>query len=292
MPELPEVETVRRALAKILPGKKIRWVKVLAAKQFPQPATAVNGRTIVAVKRKGKQLAIVFDDKQVLLVHLKLTGQLVYVPHLQSGRRAVFGHPIPFAGGDSLPGRSTRIIISLADGRGRDAGTLFFNDVRMFGWLRLLSEKDWRQEMAKLGADALSRQFTADYLYKILQSSRRPVKVVIMDQQKISGIGNIYANEALFRARIDPRRSANSLNRKESEKLCRAIKAVLQESLKMQGTSAADDAYIQPDGQPGRFQQKLEVYQRAGQKCLGCGGTVQRIQLGGRGTFFCPQCQK
>ncbi len=292
MPELPEVETIRRGLARILPGKKIRWVKILAAKQFPQPAAAVNGRTIVAVKRKGKQLAIVFDNKQVLLIHLKLTGQLVYVPRLQSGQRAVFGHPIPFAGGDSLPGRSTRIIISLADASGHDAGTLFFNDVRMFGWLRLLSEKDWRQAMAELGADALSRQFNAAYLYKVLQSSRRAVKVVIMDQQKISGIGNIYANEALFRARIDPRRPANSLSRKESEKLCQAIKAVLQESLKMQGTSAADDAYIQPDGRPGRFQQKLAVYQRAGQKCLSCSGTVKRIELGGRGTFFCPQCQK
>jgi len=292
MPELPEVETVRRYLAQVLPGKTVRWIKVLAAKQFPQPATALNGRAIVGVERKGKQLAIIFDNGKVLLIHLKLTGQLIYAPHLQSGARAVFGHPIPFAGGNSLPGRSTRVIISLAGAHGKAAGTLFFNDVRMFGWLRLMEKSQWEEQMAKLGADALSSEFSAGYLYQVLQSTRRPVKIVLMDQQKISGIGNIYANEALYQAGIDPRRPANSLSRQEAQKLWRAVRNVLRESLKMQGTTAADDAYIQPDGQPGRFQQKLAVYQRAGQKCPRGDGIIKRVELGGRGTFFCPHCQK
>ena len=290
MPELPEVETIRRYLAQVLPGKTIRQVQVLAEKQLADPEKLV-GRKIVRLERQGKQLAFILD-RGILLVHLKLTGQLVYVPQLNPQKRAIFGHPIPFAGGNSLPGKSTRVIIYFAGDQGHPDGALFFNDVRMFGWLRLISQEEWQKQRQALGVDAISPQFTAVYLYQVLQRTRRAVKIVLMDQTKIAGIGNIYANEALFRAGIDPRRPANSLSQEEAKRLWQAIKDVLAAGLKFHGASAADDAYIQPDGQPGQFQQKLAVYQRAGQPCPHCGGTVQRIQLGGRGTFFCPRCQK
>ncbi len=290
MPELPEVETVRHYLAAVLPGKVIGKVNVFSQKQFPQDPTLLQNRQIKAVVRKGKLLGLRLDHGQTLLIHLKLTGQLVYVPQLNRRQQAVLGHPLPFAGGNRLPGKSTRVVLYFGQPPGKE-GALFFNDVRKFGWLRLVSDQEANAAMAKLGPDATSPAFSLAYFKKVLAGSRRPIKIFIMDQTKISGIGNIYANEALFRAGIDPRRPANSLRPAEISQLYQAIRTILRQSIAAQGTSAADDAYVQADGEPGHFQQQLAVYQRSGQACPRCGQPIKRIKLGGRGTFFCPHCQ-
>lgn len=286
MPELPEVETSRLILKKEIIGKKIKTIKVLEKKQFQGSTAQVIGQKITGLERRGKLLALRLSNGSYLLIHLKLTGQLVFAPRLENNQ-AVFPQPIPFAGGQTLPGRSTRIIIFFSDG-----SALFFNDLRKFGWIRVASSREKEKEFAALGKEPFSPGFTVDYLGQLLASSRRPVKLLLMDQKKIAGLGNIYANEALFLAQISPLRAANSLTPTEVRHLFRAIRQVIKKGIAAGGTSAADDAYVKPNGQPGRFQNQLQVYQRAGQPCPRCQTTIKRIKLGNRGTFYCPQCQK
>jgi len=269
MPELPEVETIKRFLAPRLKGKKISRVKILSAKQFPQRPDLLVGRKIKKIKRYGKMLLFVLDQQLAMLFHLKLTGQVFLVS------------------ADQPPQKSTRVIIYFTD-----QTALFFNDRRKFGWIKVGSLAQLKREWQNLGCEPLKKDFTPAKLGQILASSQRAVKLVLMDQEKIAGIGNIYANEILFAAGISPWRPAKSLNQQEIKKLYRAVREILKKGIAFGGTSAADEAYLRPDGQPDRFQQRLKVYQRAGQKCFRCGGIIQREDLGGRGTFFCPSCQK
>jgi len=286
MPELPEVQTTVSFLNKKLKNKKIKKVVVLSTKQFLGNPQKLVGKTIRRVERRGKLIVFVLEKKLFLLIHLKLTGQLVFAASLKD-KKAIFPGPLPFAGGKVLPGKSTRIILYLFP-----QGAVFFNDLRKFGWMKVGGESLLKKETAALGVEPLSAEFNPQYLEKIFAKTKRAVKIVLMDQHLIAGVGNIYANEALFRAGISPQRPANKLTAEEIRKLCRAIKEVLKEGIKFRGTSAADDAYVQPNGRQGRFQKYLQVYQREGEKCFRCGGKIKRINLGGRGTFFCPRCQR
>jgi len=296
MPELPEVETIKRSLEKSIVGKKITGIQVLLAKQFQGRKEDVLGAKITAIERRGKILKISLSSGKNLLIHFKLTGQLVWVP--KAGERATLGHPIPFAGSE-LPAKTTHVIFEI-DGppspkaSARQGGRLFFNDLRQFGWIKVVGELDEQmtRELGNLGVEPLIKEFTVEKLSSILQSSSRPVKLVLMDQEKIAGVGNIYANEALFEAGILPTRPAKKLSNEEIKKLREAIVKVLEDGLKYGGSSAADEAYIKPTGEAGEYQKHFRVYQRAGQPCPRCGTKIQRIELGGRGTFFCPRCQK
>jgi len=296
MPELPEVETIRKSLQKTIVGKKITVIQVLLAKQFQGRKEDVLGAKITAIERRGKILKISLSSGKNLLIHFKLTGQLVWVP--KAGERATLGHPIPFAGSE-LPAKTTHVIFEI-DGppspkaSARQGGRLFFNDLRQFGWIKVVGELDEQmtRELGNLGVEPLIKEFTVEKLSSILQSSSRPVKLVLMDQEKIAGVGNIYANEALFEAGILPTRPAKKLSNEEIKKLREAIVKVLEDGLKYGGSSAADEAYIKPTGEAGEYQKHFRVYQRAGQPCPRCGTKIQRIELGGRGTFFCPRCQK
>ncbi|PJE67383.1 bifunctional DNA-formamidopyrimidine glycosylase/DNA-(apurinic or apyrimidinic site) lyase [Candidatus Shapirobacteria bacterium CG10_big_fil_rev_8_21_14_0_10_40_9] len=296
MPELPEVETIRKSLQKTIVGKKITGIQVLLAKQFQGRKEDVLGAKITAIERRGKILKISLSSGKNLLIHFKLTGQLVWVP--KAGERATLGHPIPFAGSE-LPAKTTHVIFEI-DGppspkaSARQGGRLFFNDLRQFGWIKVVGELDEQmtRELGNLGVEPLIKEFTVEKLSSILQSSSRPVKLVLMDQEKIAGVGNIYANEALFEAGILPTRPAKKLSNEEIKKLREAIVKVLEDGLKYGGSSAADEAYIKPTGEAGEYQKHFRVYQRAGQPCPRCGTKIQRIELGGRGTFFCPRCQK
>jgi len=291
MPELPEVEVTRRFLAAKIKGQRIRKVVVLSPKQFIGSPQEVVGRRVTGVSRRAKILIWRLEGGISLLIHLKLTGQIVYAIRLVKGK-AVFGRPIPFAGGRTLPGRSTRIIVFLS------RGVIFFNDLRKFGWMKVERQSRGRERqdgsaggiLAGLGIEPLSKQFTPKALGEILAGSRRAVKLVLMDQSKIAGLGNIYANEALWWAKINPRQPANQVKR--IKPLWQAIRKVLRAGIKYGGASAADDAYVKPDGGAGSYQRRLRVYQRAGQACCRCGRKIVRITLGGRGTFFCPYCQK
>ncbi len=286
MPELPEVETIKRELKKSLLGKKIAQVKILSAKQFVGRLDKIIGARVIDVWRQAKLLGIELNNGFTVLTHLKLTGQLVFVANQKTSAVVKMPHPLPFAD-NKLPGKTTRIIIKFEDG-----SRLFFNDLRKFGWMKVVENRKLKAENLLYGPEPLEKSFTLDYLKNIFAKTRRAIKIVLMDQTKIAGLGNIYANEALFKAGIDPRRPANTLKEGEIRALKEAIVSILKEAIKDRGTSAADDAYIQVNARPGGYQKKLKVYQREGQPCFRCHYPIQRIKLGGRSAFFCPHCQK
>lgn len=269
MPELPEVETIKRYLNKAIVGQKIAEVEVLSKKQFSGRAKDIKGTKVIGLERRAKHLIVNFDNANSLLIHLKMTGQLVWTPRANA----------------DLPGKTTRIIIRF------DKGTLFFNDMRKFGWIRILNKDQLDQELKRYGPEPFSKDFSIKYLQSIFQKTSKPIKTVLLDQEKIAGLGNIYANEALFEAKINPRKPAKALNQKEISRLKQAIVYVLKQGIKYEGSSAADEVYIKPDGSAGRYQQHFLVYQKQKQKCQKCGATIKRVNLGGRGTFFCPKCQ-
>jgi len=293
MPELPEVETIRRSLQKEIVGKKIENIEVRKPKIFQGDPKEVIGKTIEEIERKGKILIIKLSGGKALLVHFKLTGQMIWLPN--AGEKVTVGHPIPFAGSE-LPAKTTHVIFKI------NGGKLFYNDLRQFGWIKVISNDKLQMtnELRNLGPEPLdfargkplaNKDFTMDYLKKIFAKTAKPIKLVLMDQEKIAGVGNIYANDALFEAGIMPTRPAKSLSEAEIEKLRKSVIKVLEEGLKYGGSSAADEAYIKPTGEPGNYQKHFRVYQRQGKQCSHCGGVIERINLGGRGTFYCKHCQ-
>ncbi len=283
MPELPEVETIKRYLDKAIIGQKVLGIKILSKKQFPGNPKDVIDEKITAVYRRGKNLIIELSGNKALLCHLKLTGQFIWWP---GKNKAVFKKPIPF-NGQELPGKTTRVIIKLSK------GNLFFNDLRKFGWIKILtnSEKQLTDNLAKLGPEPFSKDFNNAYLQNIFLKTSKPIKLVLLDQEKIAGIGNIYANEALFLAKINPQKPAKNLKPDDIQRLRKAVLRVLEQGIKYGGSSASDEAYIRPDASQGSYQQHFKVYQKQGQKCPRCKNPIKRVDLGGRGTFFCPKCQ-
>jgi len=280
MPELPEVEITKQYLAKKIVGRRIKKIEILTEKQFIGDPKKAEGLKIIGLQRRAKILIWQLEKGLSLLIHLKLTGQLVYAQKLKN-EKAVFGHPIPLSGGETLPGRTTRIIIYL------DRGTVFFNDLRKFGWIKVVKDK---KELEKMGIEPLSKEFNPERLKEILSSTRRAIKTVLMDQHKIAGIGNIYSNESLWEARIDPRKPANQVKR--IKQLYQAIIKVLEAGIKHGGSSTADEAYIKPDGEAGGYQKYFKVYQREGKPCPRDRTPIKRIKINNRSTFFCPTCQK
>ena len=294
MPELPEVETIKRQLGQDLIGQKIKMIKVLSPKNFIGEVEKVVGKKIIGVERRAKVILVKLEGDCCLLIHLKLTGQLIYLPVRQTQSSSVDKRinldgkqSGPFVVGQ-LPNNFTRIIITF------DSGHLFFNDLRKFGWVKVVEncQEESQKEFKNFGPEALGQDFSLAYFKQVLSKSRRAIKLVLLDQKKLAGVGNIYANEALFMAKIDPRRPANSLSDLEIKKLRLATRDVLAQAIKKGGTTANDDAYRQANGKVGTFQKYLQVYGRTGQSCPNCSGQIERIKLGGRGTFFCSQCQK
>lgn len=285
MPELPEVETIKRNLQKAIVGKTIKNIEVRKDKIFQGNPKDIIGRTIDGVERKGKILILRLSGNKNLLIHFKLSGQMVWVS--QAGERVTVGHPIPFAGTE-LPAKTTHVIYEI------DRGKLFYNDLRQFGWNRVVDGDEWKDlsEIKNLGPEPFDKEFTTEYLKKIFSKTSKPIKIVLMEQEKIAGVGNIYTNDALFEAGIMPTRPVKSLGDKDIKILRESIIKVLNDGLKYGGSSAADEAYIRPDGTSGSYQEHFRVYQRDCQPCLKCGTIIKRINLGGRGTFYCPRCQK
>ena len=263
MPELPEVETIRRQLNKVLVGQKIKKIEKLHPKSLQGPSLKVIGKEITAVKRKAKMIWFDLQGDLNLLVHLKMTGQLIY---------------------NGKPGKHTRVVLKLSRGR------LIFNDLRLFGWIKVVSNDQLEKHFASLPPDVVDKAFTLKYLEKILKSSGRAVKLVLTDQQKLGGVGNIYANDALFCAHIDPRTPARKVRR--IKELHRCLRQVINRGIKYGGSTASDENYVNALGQRGRYQTKFLVYEQQGKKCPRCGRVIKKIKLGGRGTYFCPKCQK
>jgi len=271
MPELPEVETIKRGLSKLIVGRKILAVFTTSAKQIqPSPAVvkkAVVGATIKKVSRRAKLIEIFLNNSKVLIVHLKLTGRLL----VRDARAPI----------DNWQ----RVTISLSGNK-----ELRFCDLRKFGWIKLVGDKKQLAKiLQKIGPEPLANLDLATFK-KILNSTRRPVKIILMDQQKIAGVGNIYANEALFLAGIDPRRPANKLTQQETIKLYQSLVKVLKAGIKYRG--ASDQYYLDALGHKGHYQEHFLVYGRQGKKCFNCDRKIKKIRLGGRGTYFCPHCQQ
>lgn len=271
MPELPEVETIRRDLERLIVGRKVLNIETNSPKQvqpsFEAVKKAIVGATIKKVQRRAKVLQIFFSNGVIIIIHLKLTGRLLV---RNQGAK---------------PDDWQRITISLEGGK-----ELRFADLRKFGWLRLLKdEKELKKILSEFGPEPFG-DLTLPVFQKILGSTSRPVKIVLMDQQRISGVGNIYATEALFLAKINPRRPANKISKKETENLYQALEKVLKAGIKYRG--ASDQYYLDALGQKGSYQEHFLIYGRQGKKCFHCPEIIKRISLSGRGTFYCPQCQK
>ncbi len=289
MPELPEVETIRRDLNKAIIGKTIKAVEIKTPKML-RPLTVnkikqdLLGATITRADRRAKILILSLDTKKHLLVHLKMTGQLIFQA-AKTKTLIVGGHPQK-GGLESLPNKFTRAIFTFSDG-----SILYFNDLRKFGWLKTVSEAGLAEIKNAHGPEPLTNDFTLPYFETILHRFKnRPIKQLLLDQKLIAGLGNIYVDESLFRAKILPTRKSGLLKPAEVAALYAKIIEVLKLAIKKKGTSARN--YRLVDGGVGGFVNYLNVYGRAGAACKVCGSKIKKIKLAGRGTHFCEKCQK
>jgi formamidopyrimidine-DNA glycosylase len=270
MPELPEVETVVRGLRAPLIGETIigvvnDWPRHIDHIDLPELIARITGRTIKSINRRGKYLVLALDAGENLIIHLKMSGQLSVSDGLEPADKHV------------------HTIFLLENG-----SEFRFRDIRKFGRVYLVHNLE--DVLSKLGQEPLEAGFTAKWLCQALGTRKRVIKPLLLDQTVIAGIGNIYADEALHRAAIHPRRQSNTLTGDECLALHEAIQTILTTAIQHEGSSI-DDAYIKPDGGRGSMQSELRVYGRAGEPCLRCGSMVERIALAGRGTHLCPACQ-
>lgn len=286
MPELPEVQTVVNQLAAKLKGGVFESAEVKAPKMVSKNfCRRIKNRKINKVFRLGKMIIMELDTGDHLAAHLKMTGQLIFMDN--HGRLSGGGHPINFRGFDlSSPNKFTRVVLGLKGG-----GQVLFHDIRKFGWLRLLSPEAYQKAAAALGVDPLSKPFTLRKFQAIL--NRRPkmkIKQLLMSQELIAGIGNIYADESLFAGGIMPTRLAGKVKPAAAKKLRQKIIRILKQAIRLGGTSV--NTFLHPNGGRGGFVEKLKVYQRGNQPCFKCGTSLKKIKLAGRGTVYCPNCQK
>lgn len=276
MPEMPEVEIIRRHLDKKLTGKKIEDIEILLPRQLKAPASPEAfsemccGLAVLGMERRGKYLLMRLEGEIRILFHLRMTGSLVYVE-----------------AGEAYENAHTRAIFCLEDG-----SRLYFADIRTFGVICGLrpGELENVKGLTEMGPEPLSQEFTADYLYAAAQRTRMPVKNLLLDQRKIGGIGNIYADEALFLAHVHPQRQADSLSREECGKLQQAVNQVIEDGIRDGGTTFRD--YRNGEGGKGSHQEHLYVYHRQGEPCRECGVLIEYMKVGGRGTHYCPMCQR
>lgn len=284
MPELPEVETIRRALAKELIGQIIEKVEVRAAKLFLGDKDKLIGQKITEVGRRGKILIFTLEHGY-LAIHLKMTGQLIFVPKNKKVGVLIGGHPDK-AYIETPPHRHTHIIFTFP------AGVLYFNDLRKFGWAKVLSdEAALKKEVGHLGPEYDWPEFSLAYFQQMLtKKAKSRLKPVLMDQTNLAGIGNIYADESLFCAKVLPDWPAGSLNDREVRRLYQCIGQVFKLAIERGGTSSRD--YRQPDGTRGTFLEIAKVYRRQNLPCRICRTLIKQVKLAGRSTHFCPNCQK
>ncbi|HEV2361333.1 MAG TPA: bifunctional DNA-formamidopyrimidine glycosylase/DNA-(apurinic or apyrimidinic site) lyase [Acidimicrobiales bacterium] len=278
MPELPEVETVRRGLEAVAVGRRVDKVSVTGARTVRRYGAAalrkgLTGRTFTAALRRGKFMALMLDDGAALVVHLRMTGQMI---HVTDPRRT-----------PKVP--HTHVVLGLDDG-----SELRFVDPRTFGEM-FVSEvpegADLPAELGALGRDPVVDGLTPKQLGAILAGRKAPLKSVLLDQRLVAGIGNIYADEICHRARVRPTRPAGSLSPKEVAAVARWTGKVLEEAIAMRGSTLRDAKYVDVEGESGGYQARHAVYGRAGQPCPRCGAEVRRTRVGGRSSFFCANCQ-
>ena len=274
MPELPEVETVRARLEPKLVGRRLQHVEI-ADPRLTRPhdpvetAAELTGERVAALDRRGKYLIVRFESGRVLLIHLRMTGQLLH------------------SGGPSLPGDDAhrRAVVRLDDG-----SDVVYRDVRRFGTWLLVEPGELDVYLGdRVGHEPLERGFTVKRLAEALAGRRAPIKAAVLDQRRLAGVGNIYADEVLWRARIHPLRPAGELGPEEIAALHKGIRAALKAGIARQGATLRD--YRTPDGASGRMQHEFKVYGRGGEPCERCGTPIEKTRAAGRGTWYCPSCQ-
>lgn len=291
MPELPEVETTRRSIAPHLLGRRITRVTTTKASYFfLTPPTELQkrltGRLVAGLERRGKYLLAALDDGSSLLLHLGMTGQL-FTASARSVRllnTTRGGALLPEAQDTFAPDLHTHLILDFDDAGER----VLFRDVRKFGKVLWIAAGKSDPRLSKLGVDALTASGVV--LFERTRGRKINIKTLLLDQAVFAGVGNIYADEALFRAGVRPTRAANKLTRKECDRVCVGLVAVLTRSIETGGSSISD--YVRPDGSDGGYQHERKVYARADEPCSVCGTAIKRIVLGARSTHFCPHCQK
>ena len=278
MPELPEVETIKRGLSKFIIKKKLTKTTILCAKSFV--GTPVTG-TVKAIRRFGKALIIDLDNGKSLMIHLRMTGQLIY----DGKERFAAGHPSDnFI--DELPNKQTRVVLEF------DSGSLFFNDQRKFGFIKAIDTNQVEQDafIKKLAKEPW--QMSSDEFYEKLQKHKNsPIKAVILDQTIICGLGNIYADESLFMSKIHPATKAGALTKKEASTLLSMAAKAMDTAIASGGSTMKD--YVKADGTKGDYLDKFaQIFNRTGKPCLVCGTKIEKIRVAGRGTHICPNCQR
>lgn len=287
MPELPEVETVRMQLRRKIIGKIIDSVEVFHGKSVehnPLIEDKLRGKKISDIDRIGKLMIFSFEneDDLFLLAHLKMTGQFFYVD--QSGEIEGGGHSMTAADLD-LPMKHTRIGFHFTD-----HSTLYFNDMRLFGYVKIADAKEVALARSKFGPELIEKNFDATWFYEKLKLRRTPVKAALLDQSFVAGLGNIYVDEALWRAQVKPTRLANKITKKEAFALAKHSGDVMNESIAVGGTTFQH--FKDTDGDSGNFTQYLQVFGQQGTACKRCSKTIIKIRVAGRGTHYCPGCQK
>lgn len=277
MPELPEVETIKNQLLTKIRGKKIKSVEIrlskmvdgISVKEFEK---SIVGATIKDIQRRAKLLMIELSNGYSLVIHLKLTGQIIYIRTLEHSNIKTFTH----------------LVYHFSDG-----SVLLHNDLRQFGWVKLVKTTDLEKyfEQEKFGPEPLGKGFTLEKFKNLLsQKLRQKIKPLLMDQKFLAGVGNIYAQEACWCAKILPTRIVKTLKEKEISELYNCLIKILRQAIKDRGSSV--DVYVDSSGEKGNYVPKLKVYDREGKKCLRCGGTIKRTTIASRGTAYCPGCQR
>jgi len=274
MPELPEVETVRRRLAPVVEGRRFERVQIDDPRltrplDRDEVARELEGERVAQVDRRGKYLIVRFDSGRALLIHLRMTGSLL---HAAAGKLPDDPH--------------RRAVVRLDDG-----SDVAYRDVRRFGtWLLLEPDEVEAYVGARVGREPLGEAYKSKHLAERLHGRRAPVKAAVLDQRTVAGVGNIYADEALWRARIHPLTQAAALTPEEVRALHRALRRALEQGIARQGSTLRD--YRTPDGEAGAMQHEFKVYGRGGEPCERCGTPIEKIRVAGRGTWYCPSCQR
>lgn len=288
MPELPEVETVRIGLQRFLPGKTVASVTHDWPKGFPNASPDVQaflvGAVVREVRRRAKVLLIDLSTRYSLVIHLKMTGQMVF---RAEGATFGAGHPNASLIGE-LPDKTTRVVFTFTDN-----SKLFFNDQRKFGWVRLIPtpEVENLDFFQKVGPEPLSADFTAaDFSKRLSRCAKSGIKAVLLNQTVVAGVGNIYADESLWGAKIHPETKVQDISSKKMNALYQALIAVLRLSIEKGGST--DKNYVNAEGKRGSYLTFASVFRREGKPCPRCGTIIIKTRVAGRGTHICPHCQK
>ncbi|MDH5307662.1 MAG: bifunctional DNA-formamidopyrimidine glycosylase/DNA-(apurinic or apyrimidinic site) lyase [Myxococcales bacterium] len=291
MPELPEVEVTRRRISPLLVGRRIRSVRTSAPSYLfltrpERLRRRLAGRTVTALARRGKYLVAELDDGGRLIVHLGMTGQLfsaaaTSVRLLSAAARAALA---PEAQRAFQPDAHTHLCLAFEDG----GHPVYLRDVRKFGKVLLLERGERHARLERLGVDAL--EVSGAQLFRASRKRTVAIKSLLLDQSQIAGVGNIYADEALFLAGVRPRRRAGRVTRRECDAIAAALRRILCRSIETGGSSISD--FVAPDGADGQYQSETRVYARTGMACSVCGTTIRRIVIGQRGSHYCPRCQR